>query len=144
MAQNFANSSNALSLPPATLCHNCVISMFRQKQSTPYSNYGVRMASDWSAIQKICNISYPTSVPKLATNVTNLPLYASPGTVYSTKCASGKTYKVVSGDNCNAIALKQNVSTGALIGLNNLLPGCTNLLAGQVRTSFPCSQPSFS
>lgn len=93
--------------------------MFQHQQSTPYSNYDLEMANAWAAIQETCALpSYPTATPTLVTNVTNRN-YAPPG--YPTaSCVSELTYTVVSGDNCEAIAEKCQVSTGGLIALNSI------------------------
>lgn len=101
------------------LCSNCIVNLFRHQQSTPYSNYDPDMAEAWAAIQNNCGLSYPTATPTLQTNVTSLGNYAPAG--YATaSCVSGRTYKVVGGDNCEAIAESHQVSTGALITLNSL------------------------
>lgn len=85
------------------------------------------MATEWSTVQTICNVSYPTEVPENPTNVSNIPGFATANYSTLTTCFSGSTYSVVSGDDCNAISQKNNISTGALIVLNNLLPDCSNL-----------------
>ncbi|KAA8896313.1 hypothetical protein FN846DRAFT_965309 [Sphaerosporella brunnea] len=129
----FANSTTDQSgtgLPQSQLCSSCVIQYFRQVQGTPYSNYDSDLASQWSEIQSQCGLSYPTAIPTLTTNVTSLPNYAAPGTAYTGGCGSGNYYTVVSGDNCQVIAQKENVATGSLIILNGLLPDCSDLLLG--------------
>lgn len=75
-------------------------------------------------------MSAPTSVPTLATNITDPADHAAP--YQPPPCLTGNTYTVVSGDNCLAIAHKLGVSSGSLITLNSLFPDCTNLLLGQV------------
>ncbi|RAK85566.1 hypothetical protein BO79DRAFT_231493 [Aspergillus costaricaensis CBS 115574] len=102
------------------------IELYRLLQKTPYSYYDSEMASDWSSIQSLCNVSYPTDVPKNPTNVTDIAGFA-PASYTSPTCLSEATYTVISGDNCIAISQAQNVSTGTLISLNNLLPDCSNL-----------------
>ncbi|KAF2966770.1 hypothetical protein GQX73_g6780 [Xylaria multiplex] len=115
---------------PADLYSECVVNLFRHQQSTPYSNYDPGMAEAWAAIQANCNLSFPTATQTLKTNVTSLGNYAPPG--YPTaSCVGGRNYTVVSGDNCNDIAKKTNVSTGFLITLNSLRMDCSNLLIGQ-------------
>ncbi|KAF2730321.1 hypothetical protein EJ04DRAFT_473926 [Polyplosphaeria fusca] len=120
-----------LKWPKAQLCSPCMVSLFRQIQSTPYSNYDDDMAQTWSNVQSQCGISYPTTVPALQTNVTDRFGFADPGSGYSYGCLTGKTYNVQSGDNCETIAEKNNVSTGTLITVNQLLPDCTDLQADQ-------------
>ena len=84
------------------------------------------MAADWVTIQAQCNVSYPTDVPQNPTNVTNIAGFASAN--YSAPiCLTGSTYTVISGDNCIKISQANNVSTGALIALNSLLPDCSDL-----------------
>lgn len=115
----------------AQLCSECVINMFAHQQSTPYSNYDADSASAWAAIQASCSLStvYPTATQTLVTNVTNAN-YAPAG--YATaSCVSGLTYDVVSGDNCEAIAEANSVSTGGLIALNSIRIDCTNIYVGQ-------------
>ncbi|OXV07777.1 hypothetical protein Egran_04458 [Elaphomyces granulatus] len=112
------------------LCSECVVNLFRHQQSTPYSNYDPDMAVAWAAIQSNCGLSYPTATPTLQTNV-SLGNYAPSG--YPTaSCLSARTYTVVGGDNCEAIAESHQVSTGALIAVNSLRIDCTDIFAGQV------------
>ncbi|KAI1166824.1 hypothetical protein F5B18DRAFT_676807 [Nemania serpens] len=104
--------------------------IFKQIQSTPYLNYDSGLAEEWAVIQSKCGVSAPTSVPTLATNITDPADHAAP--YQPPPCLTGNTYTVVSGDNCLAIAHKLGVSSGSLITLNSLFPDCTNLLLGQV------------
>ncbi|KAL0782016.1 hypothetical protein CaCOL14_003351 [Colletotrichum acutatum] len=115
----------------AQLCSECLVSLFRHQQSTPYSNYDPEMAQAWAAIQSKCSLSLPTATQTLKTNVTSLGNYALPG--YATAvCVAGRTYTVAAGDNCINISTKSGVSTGSLITLNSLRMDCTNIFAGQV------------
>ncbi|QIW94574.1 hypothetical protein AMS68_000092 [Peltaster fructicola] len=133
----FAQAANASTndsdfptdLPDNQLCSNCVQQLFQHIQSTPYSNYDARLASEWSSIQSKCGTSYPTAVPALRTNVTQPGGFAAPGSA-RTGCLSGNHYTVASGDNCVAISSKQKVSTGTLKAINDLYPDCSNLWAG--------------
>ncbi|KAJ5295310.1 LysM domain protein, partial [Penicillium antarcticum] len=78
-----------------------------------------------------CGVSFPTDVHPVASNQTNLPGYAPAG--YDTaQCASGKTYTVVTGDDCGKIASSQGVPCGSLIAINNILPTCSDLWIGQI------------
>lgn len=49
----------------------------------------------------------------------------------STPSCKGEMYTVKAGDNCNAIAMAQNVSTVALQKLNDIPADCKNLGIGQ-------------
>jgi len=120
------------------LCSECVVNLFRHQQSTPYSNYDPDMAVAWAAIQSNCGLSYPTATPTLQTNV-SLGNYAPSG--YPTaSCLSGRTYTVVGGDNCEAIAESHQVSTGALIAVNSLRIDCTDIFVGQsLCLPLPCT-----
>jgi hypothetical protein len=114
------------SLPKSVVCSECVLLLGRLIQSTPFSNYSPRMAKEWAAIQATCGVSYPTAVQPVTGNRTDLPGYAPPG--YATaQCLTGKTYTVVSGDDCGKIALQQGVPRGSLMSINNILPDCSNL-----------------
>ena len=124
---NITTDSDALSLPANVLCSPCIVDTMKQMQSTPYSNYGPDLASQWSSIQTTCGISFPTAVQPLQTNMTDLPGFTSPNTTVSINCASGNSYKVANGDNCQTISQSQGVSTGALISINQLLPDCSDL-----------------
>ena len=126
--------SDGTSIPSDQLCSPCVISIFRHMQSTPYSNYDDNLASVWSTIQSTCQISYPTDVSSLDTNVKDFSNYAPAGTAYNAACLSGVLYKVVAGDNCETIAESHNVATGTLIAINSLFPDCSNLQLGAVST----------
>ena len=99
-----------------------MISLFRQIQSTPYSNYDDELAVTWANVQKKCAVAYPTAVQSLQTNVTSRFGFAIPGAGYNYGCLTGKTYKVQAGENCETIAEKSSVSTGTLISINQLLP----------------------
>ncbi|KAF2134778.1 carbohydrate-binding module family 50 protein [Dothidotthia symphoricarpi CBS 119687] len=123
---------NVLNWPQSQICSSCMIGLFRQLQSTPYSNYGDGLAKTWADVQKKCAISYPTAVPTLQTNVTNRFGFANPGSGYNYGCLTGKTYNVKAGENCEIIAERNNVSTGTLISINQLLPDCSDLQGGQI------------
>lgn len=129
---NYTTDSDGTGLPASDLCSSCVVSAFRQIQSTPYSNYGAQLVDQWSSIQETCSLDYPTAVQPLQTNVTNLPGYSNLNTTELPSCLSGNTYTVASGDTCTAISVSQNISTGALISINQVLPDCSNLDIGQV------------
>lgn len=75
-------------------------------------------------------MNYPTDVQAWPLNVTNIPDDVAQSTANNAICVSGKTYTVVSGDGCNAIAAKNNVATRTLGLINNILPDCSNLIAG--------------
>jgi LysM repeat protein len=84
------------------------------------------MAEEWAVIQSQCGVSFPTAVQPVVGNQTDIPGYAPPG--YETaQCASGKTYSVVSGDDCGKIANKEGVPRGSLMAINNVLPDCSDL-----------------
>ncbi|RYP77182.1 hypothetical protein DL770_007102 [Monosporascus sp. CRB-9-2] len=115
------------------LCSECIVSLFRHQQSTPYSNYDIEMSEAWAEIQARCDLEYPTATPTLKTNVTSLGNYAPSG--YATAvCVGSRTHEVVNGDNCLDVSKANHVSTGALITLNSLRMDCTNLLLGQQST----------
>jgi LysM repeat protein len=101
-------------------------------QGTPYSTYDADSAADWAQIQSICSVSYPTTVPTpISTDTSILPGYA-PNVTYTATCLSGNTYTAVSGDNVQTIAQKNNVATGTLLAINQLLPDGSDLQGGQV------------
>ena len=131
-ANDTTNDSDWPTIPPDDqLCSNCIISLFQHQQQTPYSNYDETMASDWSSIQSKCDLSLPTAVPALKTNVTQPGGFAPPGSA-KTGCLSGVKYNVASGDNCQAICEKHSCATGTLIAINDLYVDCSNLLGGAV------------
>lgn len=101
-----------------------MISLFRQIQSTPYSNYDDELAVTWANVQKKYALTYPTAVQSLQTNVTSRFGFATPGAGYTYGCLTGKTYNVQAGENCETIAEKSDISTGTLISINQLLPDC--------------------
>ncbi|XWW92082.1 hypothetical protein V2A60_000004 [Cordyceps javanica] len=119
-----------LKLPKDTLCSECIINLGRLLQGTSFSNYGKKMAQEWQSIQSSCGVSYPTDVQPIAGNQTDIPGYAPSGYPVA-MCNSGKTYTVVSGDDCGKIAQNNNVPRGALIANNDILPDCSNLQIGQ-------------
>lgn len=114
------------------LCTDCVYKLFQQRQGTPYSTYDADSAADWAKIQSICGVTHPTAVPTpISTDTAILPGYA-PNVTYKAMCLSGKTYTAVSGDNVQLIAQKNNVATGTLLAINQLLPDGSDLQGGQV------------
>jgi hypothetical protein len=123
----YSTDISATTLPTTVLCSPCVLSMYQLFQQTAYSYYDESMASDWSNIQNQCNVSYPTSVPTNPTNVTSIPGFAPLNYTTPTTCYSGSTYSVVPGDDCVSISKANNVSTGALINVNDLLPDCSDI-----------------
>ncbi|OOF93376.1 carbohydrate-binding module family 50 protein, partial [Aspergillus carbonarius ITEM 5010] len=129
ISSSYTDDISATTLPASVLCSPCVLELYQLLQKTPYSYYDTDMAADWVTIQAQCNVSYPTDVPQNPTNVTNIAGFASAN--YSAPiCLTGSTYTVISGDNCIKISQANNVSTGALIALNSLLPDCSDLDAG--------------
>uniref|UniRef100_A0A093VSX0 Lysozyme n=2 Tax=Talaromyces marneffei PM1 TaxID=1077442 RepID=A0A093VSX0_TALMA len=130
--QNQTADTDGTELPTDQLCSNCVVSLFQYMQGTSFSNYDASLATVWSTIQSQCSLSYPTAVATLQTNVTQPGGFAVAGYTSSSICLSGKTYNVVSGDNCQAIAEQNSVSTGTLIAINDIYSDCTNIWVGQV------------
>lgn len=112
-------------------CSPCMLSIGRLIQSTSYSNYDDSIAGQWASIQTRCGVNYPTERQQAETSGNGGWGYAENYTV-ATSCWSGHTYSVVGGDDCGSIAISQDVSTGTLITLNNILPDCTNLQIGQL------------
>ena len=92
------------------------------------------MVKEWANIQSQCGVNFPTAVQPTIGNRTDLPGYAPSG--YQTaQCASGKTYPVVSGDDCSKIANKQGVPRGLLMAINNVLPDCSDLYSMKLLVS---------
>lgn len=115
-----------LSLSKNVICSECVLLLGQLIQATPFSNYGPRIAKEWAAIQSSCGVSHPTAVQPIVANWTSIPGYAPPG-YQSAQCMTGKTYIVVSGDDCGKIAANQGVPRGSLMAINNVLPDCSDL-----------------
>jgi hypothetical protein len=128
-ADVFSNASSVdedwTSLNTTVLCSSCVINLFRHMQSTSYSNYDATLAAEWKSIQSVCQLSYPTDVPSLQTNVTDVSNLAPPGSGYTGGCLSGNNYTVASGDSCETVVERYDVATGTLIAINDLLPDCS-------------------
>ncbi|KAK6008144.1 hypothetical protein QM012_000047 [Aureobasidium pullulans] len=116
--------------PTDVICSECILKLGQINQGTAYSNYGPRMAEAWKKIQSQCGVIFPTAVQAPVTNITSLPGFAPSG--YATASCSGKTYTVVSGDNCGAIATKHSIPRGSLMTMNNILPDCSDLYIGQI------------
>ncbi|KAL8757941.1 MAG: hypothetical protein Q9199_001853 [Rusavskia elegans] len=76
----------------------------------------------------VCNVEHPIEVQKPPTNISNYYNFAD--SAFEPACLSGKTYRVAAGDDCQTIATSQGVATGTLETINNIYPGCTNLIAG--------------
>ncbi|KAK3691993.1 hypothetical protein B0T22DRAFT_474970 [Podospora appendiculata] len=96
-------------LPRDKLCSNCVVSLFRQIQGTPYSNYDFGLASP------------------LETNVTTPGGYAQPDSG-SKGCLSGKTFDV--GDYCQLVAMNQTISLSLFLAIKpSIDSSCANLLS---------------
>lgn len=129
--------ASILDLPKDELCSPCVIQLGVLNQGTSYSNYGAAMAKQWAAIQATCGVSYPTDVPGAAANFTDVAGYAPSGYPVA-DCLSGKTYKVVSGDDCGMIAMANGVPRGTLMSINDVLPDCSDLQGKAIRVSPQC------
>ena len=114
----------------SVLCSPCMLQLLRNQQGTAFSGYDESSAQTWASIQSNCGVSYPTIVQPPAATPTAIPGFANSS--YSAPCLSGNTYLVKSGDDCGAIADANNVATGTLIAINQLLPTCTDLSVGQV------------
>ncbi|ODM15751.1 hypothetical protein SI65_08985 [Aspergillus cristatus] len=120
------------SLSKDRLCSTCLLALIKQMQNTAYSNYDAKLAVDWAEIQKTCGTgALPTEVQPPATNMTSIPSvdHSNPD---NATCLSDNYYTVKSGDNVQAIAEAQGVSTGMLKILNDIFPDGTNLLVDQV------------
>lgn len=120
------------SLSKDRLCSTCLLALIKQIQDTAYSNYDAKLAVDWTEIQKTCGTgALPTEVQPPATNLTSIPGvdHSNPD---NATCLSDNYYTVKSGDNIQAIAEAQGVSTGMLKILNDIFPDGTNLLVDQV------------
>lgn len=125
---NLTEDSDITALPDAQLCSPCLLALFQTLRGTPYSNYGAGLVAPYQAVQTRCNVKYPTAIQPPPTNVTSIPGYASDSA--NTTCLSGNYYTVVPGDNCQKIAAAKGVATGTLQAINNIVPDCSNLIAG--------------
>lgn len=72
-----------------------------------------------------CGTSFPTGAT--IADLNPRPVGTDLSTVV---CESGRRYTVQAGDTCKSIALSQSVSQGALWTINNLLPDCSRMSAG--------------
>ncbi|OXV08019.1 hypothetical protein Egran_04219 [Elaphomyces granulatus] len=115
---------------PSTVRVLCLTSFLRNRQGTAFSGYDTNAAQAWASIQSTCGISYPTDVQPAAASPTSLPGCANSS--YTASCLSGNTYTVASGDDCQKIAHNNNVATGTLKIINQILPDCTDIEVGQV------------
>ncbi|KAL9608378.1 MAG: hypothetical protein Q9167_006792 [Letrouitia subvulpina] len=123
--------SELTALPKAQLCSPCIIALIKHLQSTPYSNYDAKLATQWQSIQTTCGLSLPTDPQPPALNGSvAVPGYVQNGTTKPSVCQSGKTYDVVSGDTLEKIATAKGVSSGTLRTINGILPDGSNLYAG--------------
>ncbi|KAL8862689.1 MAG: hypothetical protein Q9178_001187 [Gyalolechia marmorata] len=126
--ETLAEDIDLAAIPHRDLCAPCMLALLVQAQSTAYSNYGPGYVDQYKNIQSICNVEHPTEVQQPPTNISNYYNFAN--SAYEPACLSGKTYRVAVGDNCQKIAASQGVATGTLEAINNIYPGCTNLIAG--------------
>ncbi|KAL9037145.1 MAG: hypothetical protein Q9214_005828, partial [Letrouitia sp. 1 TL-2023] len=123
--------SDLTALPKAQQCSPCIIALIKHLQSTPYSNYDAKLATQWKSIQTTCGLSSPTDPQPPALNGSvAVPGYVQNGTTKPSICQSGNTYQVVSGDTLEKIATAKGVSSGTLRTINGILPDGSNLYAG--------------
>ncbi|KAI4161591.1 MAG: hypothetical protein LQ342_004732 [Letrouitia transgressa] len=123
--------SELTALPNAQQCSPCIIALIKHLQSTPYSNYDAKLATQWKSIQTTCGLSSPTDPQPPALNGSvAVPGYVQNGTTKPSVCKSGNTYQVVSGDTLEKIATAKGVSSGTLRTINGILPDGSNLYAG--------------
>ena len=125
---NLTQDSDVTALPQSQLCSPCLLSLLHSIQSTSFSNYNDQLAVSFQSAQKVCQVEYPTDVQPPVTNVTSLPGYVMSST--HATCLSGIFYTVALGDDCQKIAVAKQVATGTLRIINNILPDCSNLIAG--------------
>ena len=119
-------------LPKSQLCSPCIVALFQHQQSTPFSNYDSNMASQWALVQTSCSVTGPTAVASPYATPTTLAGHAPSDIVPSTPtCLSGNMYSVKNGDDPEKIAAANQVATGTLKILNDILPDGSNLFAGQ-------------
>jgi len=102
------------------------------------AQYGITAAALMNANRTIdanCSNLRPGDVLRIPSGATGGTTTTTAGTSATpTAKASGKTYKVQSGDTCDAIAMAYGVDLAKLIALNGFDPNCRNLQPGQVVT----------
>lgn len=96
-------------------------------QGTAYSNYDDDLVDDWSKVQKLCGVQYPTEVIKVNRDQFQPPNFAPKGYRTSSGCTSGQTYTVAVEDDCARISTAKGVPTDVFISINSLLPDCSNM-----------------
>ena len=124
---NITDDSSVVALSKSQQCSPCILALFQHLQSTPYSSYNDELAKDWTSVQQLCGVSYPTIVQPPAANVT-VPGYST--SAANATCLTNQYYTVTSGDDCESIAEAHHVAQGTLIVINGILPDCSNLEAG--------------
>lgn len=128
LTSSITSDTSMVNLQEAQVCSPCIIALGRLLQATSFSNYDDTIASEWSSIQKTCQVDYPIDVQPPEATPTDMIGFAPTNYTISTACISGNTYDVASGDDCVKISQSKNVSTGGLIVLNQLFPDCSNLV----------------
>lgn len=105
-------------------CTDCVLGTYQIELQSPLG-WDESLASRFASLTSSCQATnYPVTspTPNYITTVTTASTTSSAAAAKS--CAS--TYTVQSADDCHSISTSQQVSTAALIYLNNLEADCTN------------------
>lgn len=105
------------------LCSFCFVERLEMMQRSSYSIYDESFQDQLEIVNTQCGLSTPTTMPP--------SLDAPPEFPPDPICVSGQMHKTVSGDTCDSIGLKYNVSSAALVMANaRHLIVCDNLKLG--------------
>ncbi|KAL2793189.1 hypothetical protein BJX66DRAFT_339095 [Aspergillus keveii] len=108
-------------LTPAQECSDCLLGRYQIDLSSHFG-YSDRLAKQFSSLTFSCSetgYSYTSPTP-IALNGTDTP------TPTPVSCSDNAKYTIKDGDDCSSISLSQNVSTFALLHLNELQAYCKN------------------
>ncbi|KAJ5613709.1 hypothetical protein N7528_007363 [Penicillium herquei] len=107
-------------MPKSELCSFCFVERLEMMQRSSYSFYDEGFQDELETVNTQCGLSVDTSMPP--------SLDAPPEFLPDPICVSNQTHHTVSGDTCDSIGLKYNVSSAALVMANNRqLVICDNL-----------------
>lgn len=118
-------------MPESEICSFCFVERLGIMQRSSYSFYDEGFQDQLGTVNAKCGLSVPTAKPP--------SLDAPPEFLPDPICISNQTYQTVSGDTCDSIALRYNVSSASLVMANNRQLMVCNDLTAEMDLCIPSS-----
>lgn len=104
-------------MPVEELCSFCHVQWHQMMQTSPYSLYDKNYKSNLQRINSACDLTLPTTIPKLT-------LFENPPIEWDSYCTTHLSYTTSAGDTCDGIAAQFRVAAAAVRAVNWPLIDC--------------------